>query len=134
MGLLEISMESDEIPEISEKDALKNRAFVKKHWMLGPEKTNENNSEYWRDLSIVWRISPDQARRNLCANCEYFDDSPDTLAKMEVIPEDAYDKDGGGRGWCNKFDFICHTLRTCKAWEKAEQRTEESEYENGEEE
>jgi hypothetical protein len=27
-------------------------------------------------------------------------------------------RDGGGRGYCHKFDFICHNLRTCQAWEK----------------
>ena len=30
-----------------------------------------------------------------------------------------FDKDGGGRGYCHKFEFICHNLRVCKAWEKA---------------
>lgn len=140
MGLLdsgaEIAIEimtQDESSEIDAKEAMDNRAFVKENWMLGPEKTQQPNGDYWRKMATVWRISPDQARRNLCANCEYFDDSPDMLAKMEVVPEDAYDKDGGGRGWCNKFDFICHNLRVCQAWERAAVRTEEGEdYSNGE--
>ena len=38
---------------------------------------------------------------------------------MEVVPQDEFDKDGGGRGYCHKFEFICHNLRVCKAWEKA---------------
>lgn len=87
--------------------------------MLGPEKTKGANSEYWRGLANVWRIAPDQAKRRLCANCEYFDDAPETLEAMDVVPQDAYDADGGGRGYCHKFLFICHNLRTCKAWEKA---------------
>ena len=86
--------------------------------MLGPENTQEANTEYWRGLANVWRISPDQARRRLCANCEYFDDAPETLEAMEVVPQDEFDKDGGGRGYCHKFEFICHNLRVCKAWEK----------------
>ncbi|UOF80787.1 high potential iron-sulfur protein [Caudoviricetes sp.] len=114
---------------------MKNRDHVKKNWMLGPEKTQQPNSDYWRKIATVWRISPDQARRNLCANCEYFNDSPDMLAKMESIPEDAYDKDGGGRGFCQKFKFVCHTLRTCQAWERGEQPQDEGEdYSNGDEE
>jgi len=122
----------DEENQIDKDEVMKNRDFVKVNWMLGPEKTQQPNSEYWRKLATVWRISPDQARRNLCANCEYFNDSPDMLAKMEQIPQDAYDKDGGGRGWCNKFDFICHNLRVCQAWERGEQPTEEGEdYSNG---
>ena len=86
--------------------------------MLGPENTQEANTEYWRGLANVWRISPDQAKRRLCANCEYFDDAPETLEAMEVVPQDEFDKDGGGRGYCHKFEFICHNLRVCKAWEK----------------
>ena len=135
MGLLSIEIgaeESDEPLTTTKKNA-ETRQFLMDNWMFGPEKTKGNNSDYWRAISIVWRISPDQARRNLCANCEYFNDSPDMLAQMESLPEDAYDKDGGGRGWCMKFDFICHNLRTCQAWEKGEQPEDESEgYENGE--
>jgi len=120
--------------QLDKDEVMKNRDFVKTHWMLGPEKTQQPNSEYWRKLSTVWRISPDQAKRNLCANCEYFNDSPDMLAQMEQIPVDAYDKDGGGRGWCTKFDFICHNLRVCQAWERGEQPEDEGEdYSNGEE-
>ena len=137
MGLLsiEISAEESDEPLTTTKKNAETRQFLMDNWMLGPEKTKGNNSDYWRAISIVWRISPDQARRNLCANCEYFNDSPDMLAKMEVIPEDKFDRDGGGRGWCSKFKFICHHQRTCKAWEKAEQKVEDSvEYENGEDE
>lgn len=132
-GLLEISIEPKvESEMISAKENAKNRKFVADNWMLGPDKTNQPNTDYWRKLSVKWRISPDQAKRNLCANCEYFNDSPDMLAKMESVPEDRYDADGGGRGWCSKFDFICHNLRTCQAWEKADQpETEDEGYENG---
>ena len=129
---IEIVVEAPEEDKLDAEELAKNREFVKQNWMLGPEKTQEPNTDYWRKISIVWRISPDQARRNLCANCEYFNDSPDMLAQMEQVPEDAYDKDGGGRGFCQKFDFICHNLRTCQAWERACQPKEEGEsYENG---
>lgn len=129
-----IEIKSEESEDmISAQDNAKTRTFMIENWMLGPDKTQQPNSEYWRKLATVWRISPDQARRNLCANCEYFNDGPDMLAKMESIPEDRFDKDGGGRGWCNKFDFICHNLRVCQAWERGEQPEEEGEdYSNGE--
>lgn len=135
MGLLsiEITSEEDDAPLITKEQNAETRTFLMEKWMFGPEKTKANNSEYWRDISVYWRTSPDQAKRNLCANCEYFNDSPDMLAKMEVVPEDKYDRDGGGRGWCSKWDFICHNLRTCKAWKEAEQEMEEgSDYSNGE--
>lgn len=117
---IEITIES-ETPELDEKEALKNREFVKKHWMLGPENPDQPSTDYWRKIATVWRTSPEQAKRKLCANCEYFNDSPEMLEQMESIPVDEYDKNGGGRGWCTKFDFVCHSLRTCQAWEKAEQ-------------
>ena len=129
---IEIEIKEAEEPGFDEAELKKNREFVKTHWMLGPEKTAGNNSDYWRALATKWRIAPDQARRNLCANCEYFNDTPDMLAKMESIPEDAFDKDGGGRGFCVKFKFVCHNLRTCQAWEKAEFKEEGEGYENGE--
>lgn len=128
---IEIAQQEGESMISSEENA-KTRDFLMENWNLGPEKTNQPNMDYWRKLSKVWRIAPEQAKRNLCANCEYFNDSPDMLAKMESIPEDKFDKDGGGRGWCSKWDFICHNLRTCQAWEKGEQPEPEVEdYENG---
>ncbi len=106
------------IEGLSEESNEKIRDTLMETQMLGPENTQEANTEFWRGLANVWRISPDQAKRRLCANCEYFDDAPETLEAMEVVPQDEFDKDGGGRGYCHKFEFICHNLRVCKAWEK----------------
>jgi len=79
---------------ISAEENAKTRTFLMENWNLGPDRTNQPNTDYWRTLSKVWRISPEQAKRNLCANCEYFNDSPDMVAKMESVPEDRFDKDG----------------------------------------
>lgn len=90
-------------------------------WNLGPEKASEEpkaNPEYWSGLAEVWGVTEAQARRQLCANCEYFDNTPESLATIEAVPFNKVDADGGGRGYCTKFDFICHNLRTCQAWEK----------------
>ena len=109
-----------EIQEAEEKPVIeglttesnaKMRETLMETQMLGPEKTEGSNSEFWRALANEWRISPDQAWRRLCANCEYFDDKPETLEAMEVVKQDEYDKDGGGRGFCHKFEFVCHNLR-----------------------
>jgi len=106
------------IEGLSKESNEKIRDTLMETQMLGTENTQEANTEFWRGLANVWRISPDQAKRRLCANCEYFDDAPETLEAMEVVPQDEFDKDGGGRGYCHKFEFICHNLRVCKAWEK----------------
>lgn len=115
----EIEAEKPVIEGLTAESNKKTRDTLVETQMLGPVKVDAPNSEYWRGLANVWRTSPDQAKRRLCANCEYFDDQPETLEAMEVVPQDEFDKDGGGRGYCNKFLFICHNLRTCRAWEKA---------------
>lgn len=129
MGLLDIEMAGE--PEKADIDGLtaetnaKMRDTLMKTQMLGPDKTEAPNGGYWRELAKVWRIAPIQARRRLCANCEYFDNTPEMLAEMESIPEDRFDKDGGGRGYCHKFEFICHNLRVCKAWERKDYTEED---------
>ncbi len=98
-----------------------NRAIVAEYWGLGPENASEMpdaNKPYWDEFAKSMMVDPSQSRRMLCANCEYFDNTPEALAKMEAVPFDNYDIDGGGRGYCVKFDFICHNLRTCRAWER----------------
>jgi len=94
------------------------RDLLSEDWHLGPEVTTGMNDEYWATMAEVWMIDEAQARRQLCANCEYFDNTTEALAAMEHIPENKFDADGGGRGYCHKFDFICHNLRTCQAWEE----------------
>jgi len=115
----EIEAEKPVIEGLTAESNKKTRDTLVETQMLGPVKVDAPNTEYWRSLANVWRTSPDQAKRRLCANCEYFDDQPETLEAMEVVPQDEFDKDGGGRGYCHKFEVICHHERTCKAWEKA---------------
>ena len=72
-------------------------------WRLGPATTSVDkyaNKAYWSGIAKAWGISEEM------------------LKEMESIPINALDRDGGGRGWCHKFEFICHNLRTCQAWEK----------------
>ena len=98
----------------------KNMAMVKENWLLGPEVASEDpkaNKEYWMKMAKAWDTSEAEARRHLCANCEYFEDTPEMMEAMEAIPMSKFDEDGGGRGYCHKFDFICHNLRTCQAWD-----------------
>jgi hypothetical protein len=77
-----------------------------------------SNKPYWSKMAKVWDIPERDARHQMCANCEYFDNTPETMKLMDAIPLTSFDMDGGGRGYCTKFDFICHNLRTCQAWER----------------
>lgn len=118
LGGITIVIESEE--PLTEKTNKVNRDNVIANWSLGPEETTSDNKDYWRKMAKIWSVSPAEARRQLCANCEYFNNAPEAMEMMESVPEDEYDADGGGRGYCTKFEFICHNLRTCQAWEEKE--------------
>lgn len=117
MGLLDKTGESI----VSAKQNLVNRNNVVKNWQLGPVKTSVDpsaNKLYWAKLAQAWEVDESEARRRFCANCEYFNNTTSMQVQMESIPLDKLDLDGGGRGYCTKFDFICHNLRVCQAWEE----------------
>ena len=108
---------------VSTSENRKNRQVVIDEWKLGPEKASVEpsaNGPFWKGVAAAWDMSEKEARRRLCANCEYFQNDPMMQAKMESIPLDKFDMDGGGRGYCEKFDFICHNLRVCQAWEEGD--------------
>lgn len=98
------------------------------NWNLGPAEASadpEANKEYWSKMAEIWSVNEAEARRRLCANCEYFNNTPEMMRAMEDIPQNDFDADGGGRGWCEKLEFICHNLRVCQAWERKDFETEE---------
>ena len=98
------------------------------NWNLGPEAASDEpgaNQEYWAKMADVWSINEAEARRQLCANCEYFNNTPEMLKAMEDIPRNDFDTNAGGRGWCEKLEFICHNLRACQAWERKDFEAEE---------
>ena len=100
-----------------------NRDIVVNYWLLGPEVASNDpkaNKDYWTKFAKVIGVEESEARRRLCANCEYYNNTPEAQAEMESIPFNKYDLDGGGLGYCVEFDFICHNLRTCQGWEKKE--------------
>jgi hypothetical protein len=105
---------------ITAEQNLLNMQNVAINWRLGPTKTSilpDANSEYWSGMAAVWAVPEVEARSMLCANCEYYNNTKDMMLEMNSIPLNEFDMDGGGRGFCEKFDFICHNLRTCQAWE-----------------
>lgn len=113
----------DESDFITARENVANRDNAIENWMLGPEKASVDpkaNADYWQSIADVWGVSEAQARRQVCANCEYYNNSVSRMEQMEAIPLDKYDMDGGGRGYCEKLSFICHSLRTCQVWEEKE--------------
>lgn len=123
---MEDQMDTPEPIQIDKATNVKNRDVVAEYWNLGPEVVAEPGN-YWRLMAMVWNVPQSQAKRQLCANCEYFNNTPEAMEAMEAVPQDAFDRDGGGRGYCEKFDFICHNLRTCQAWERKDFELEDGE-------
>jgi hypothetical protein len=110
-------------PFITTAENKKNTAMVIKDWMLGPKNpSNERdaNPEYWIALGKAMQVDETEARRRRCSNCEYYMNDTMTQAKMDRIPWNEWDVDAGFRGYCEKFSFICHDLRSCQAWEERE--------------
>jgi hypothetical protein len=113
----------ESMPFITAAENKKNTQVVIDDWMLGPENPSNEptaNKVYWVALGKAMQVDEKEARRRRCSNCEYYDNSTMTQAKMERIPRNEWDTDAGFRGYCNKFDFICHDLRSCQAWEERE--------------
>jgi len=125
------------IPEEKIPTAKENLGTVKwlmEYWSFGPEVGSEkpdDNKSFWSEIAKVWNIDEDQARHQRCANCVHFLDTPKMLKALEKIAFNEFDATGGGRGYCKKFDFICHNLRVCQAWENSDPMAE---YEEEEEE
>lgn len=110
-------------PFITAAENKKNTQVVIDDWMLGPEKPSNDptaNKVYWVALGKAMQVDEKEARRRRCSNCEYYDNSTMMQAKMERIPRNEWDTDAGYRGYCHKFEFICHDMRSCQAWEERE--------------
>ena len=102
----------------------KNTETVIEDWMLGPENPSNEpaaNKVYWVAVGKAMQVDEKEARRRRCSNCEYFFNNPMTQAKLERIPRNQWDEGAGYRGFCKNFDFICHDMRSCQAWEEREQ-------------
>lgn len=110
-------------PFITAAENKKNTQVVIDDWMLGPEKPSNEptaNKVYWVALGKAMQVDEKEARRRRCSNCEYYDNSTMMQAKMERIPQNDWDTGAGYRGYCHKFEFICHDMRSCQAWEERE--------------
>ena len=110
-------------PFVTTAENKKNTQIVIKDWMLGPENPSNEpdaNPTFWVAVGKAMQVDETEARRRRCSNCEYYDNSTLTQAKMERIPRNQWDENAGFRGFCTKFEFICHDLRLCQAWEERE--------------
>lgn len=106
--------------ELDAKTNKKNRDIVIADWNY----SDGTNPDYWKKMAKLWMVDLSEAKRQRCSNCDYFDNKPECLEKLESIAEDSFDE-VGGRGKCTKFDFIAHDVRVCQAWEEHEKDYED---------
>lgn len=113
----------------NEEQLIKNTKVAIADWHLGPMQVDQPNDEYWNKAAEMWGVSPQEARRKLCVNCEYYNNLPTTLKEMEAIPLNQFDiyNSNSHRGYCHKLHIICHTTRSCQAWEVKEYEVPEEE-------
>lgn len=114
-----------------------NLKVVLENWHLFPLKPSDNptaNKAEWIKYAEIMGVSEEVARTMLCANCEYYNNTKDMMLQMNTIPYNKTDEGAGGRGYCHEFDFICHNLRTCQAWEDREFKLKDEEDNTDEEE
>ena len=113
------------MPSASEN--LKNTENAIKNWNLGPENVDLDNKAYWQKMAKLWLVDEKTARNQICGNCEYYDNTAESLAKMrQIYPLNKYDiyNSYTQRGFCHKLNFACHTPRSCQAWERKDYESE----------
>ena len=112
-GLLDSEIESAAVLMRNTENAIKN-------WSLGPLEVDKPNDSYWEKAAKTFGVPVKEAKRRICSNCEYYENTPEKLKQMEAIPLNKHDIHGSPyhRGYCHKLHIICHTTRSCQAWEE----------------
>lgn len=81
------------------------------------------NTDFWAAKARIWSIEPAMAKKSLCGNCSFFDQTSSMLSCIDQglsaggATGDEWDSIAGGQlGYCEAFDFKCKSTRTCNAW------------------
>lgn len=89
---------------------------------------------------VKWQVREGVARTQLCMNCEYYDNSSESLAciatqpggqlkasDLPITPKWA-DIDGMPSAVCTRWGITCSAIRTCDDWDPivAEDNIEEA--------
>jgi hypothetical protein len=100
---------------------IKNRQKAIDDAAYGPLNPRQPNNEFWKKKGNRWDVSETEAKKQLCGNCILFMRTPKMLNCLEGglgnESGSAWDViDAGKIGYCEAFDFKCHSERTCDAW------------------
>ena len=101
---------------------IKNRQKAIETAAYGPLNPNEPNIPFWKKKADRWSVTIDSAQKQRCGNCILFVRSPRIIDCIEgalgnEVGNTAMDiVEAGKIGYCEAFDFKCHSQRTCDAW------------------
>jgi hypothetical protein len=100
---------------------IKNRQKAIETADYGPLNPKEANDAFWKKKGDRWDVSPEEAKKQKCGNCILFVRSPRILKCIEgALGNESGSTwdivDAGQIGYCEAFDFKCHSERTCDAW------------------
>jgi hypothetical protein len=100
---------------------IKNRQKAIDSAAYGPMNPKEPDAKFWPAKAKRWSVSEEDAKKSLCGNCILFVRSPRILDCIDKALGNesgaAWDIiDAGKIGYCEAFDFKCHSQRTCDAW------------------
>jgi hypothetical protein len=88
----------------------------------GPLNPNEPNTEFWKKKADRWNVTIESSKKQRCGNCILFVRTPKILdciagALGNEKGNNAWEIiDAGKIGYCEAFDFKCHSERTCDSW------------------
>lgn len=99
---------------------LKHREKAIRVAAYGPLNPADANDDFWQAKADRWKVSVEEARTALCANCAAFDTTEEMRACISKGLSGESDEwsavEAGDLGYCEVFDFKCASARTCDAW------------------
>lgn len=101
---------------------IKNRQNAIEDAAYGPLNPRQPNGDFWKKKGDRWDVSAEEAKKQRCGNCIMFIRTPRILDCLQSAigneeGNTAWDViDAGKIGYCEAFDFKCHSERTCDAW------------------
>jgi len=78
------------------------------------------NQQFWQQYADLFNDTIENVMQMRCANCSFFDRSPEMLECIEKGIGDQADPEmaveAGELGYCQALDFKCASARVCKVW------------------
>lgn len=113
------------LPLADNKLNVKNHLNAIKTMGLGPADPRQENRVFWLEKSILWNVTPGDARGRMCCNCRFYvnttqikeciDNLPVKDLKASALPLNPKwaDIESKPQAYCTLLDITCSPVRTC---------------------